>query len=54
MSERALIELLYGQGTHANTLTCVQDVQLELAGRRADNFPHSIWQLVNHMNFWMA
>ena len=54
MSERALIELLYGNGTHANTLACVQDVQLELAGRRADNFPHSIWQLVNHMNFWMA
>jgi len=38
MSERALIELLYGQGTHANTLTCVQDVQLELAGRRAEIF----------------
>src|SRR5215470_7891507 len=54
MSERALIELLYGKGTHANTLACVQDAQFERAGRRADNSPHSIWQLVNHMNFWMA
>ena len=54
MSERALIELLYGSGAHANTLACVEDLPLEFAGRRADNFPHSIWQLVNHMNFWMA
>ena len=54
MSDRALIELLYGSGAHANTLACVEDVQLELAGRRPDNFPHSIWQLVYHVNFWMA
>jgi uncharacterized damage-inducible protein DinB len=54
MSERALIELLYGSGAHANTLACVEDLPLEFAGRRADNFPHSIWQLVNHMSFWMA
>jgi uncharacterized damage-inducible protein DinB len=54
MSERTLIELLYGKGAHANTLACVEDVSHEIAGRRADNFPHSIWQLVCHMNFWMA
>src|SRR5215472_7727760 len=54
MTERALIELLYGSGAHANTLACVEDLPLEFVGRRADNFPHSIWQLVNHMNFWMA
>lgn len=54
MSERTLIELLYGIGAHANTLACVEDVHCGLAGRRAHNFPHSIWQLVCHMNFWMA
>src|SRR5215469_18826159 len=54
MSERALMELLYGSGAHANALACVEDVEFELAGRQADHFPHSIWQLVNHMNFWMA
>ena len=53
MSERTLVELLYGKGAHANTLACVEDVHLELAGRQADDFPHSIWQLVYHMNFWM-
>ena len=54
ISDRTLIELLHGNGAHANTLACVEVVQPELAGGRADNFPHSIWQLVNHMNFWMA
>jgi uncharacterized damage-inducible protein DinB len=53
MPERALIELLDGEGAHANTLACVEDVPLEIAGRRDRNFPHSIWQLVFHMNYWM-
>jgi uncharacterized damage-inducible protein DinB len=52
MSERTLIELLYGQGAHANTLACVEDVPFDLVGRRIDSFPHSIWQLVWHMNYW--
>jgi len=53
MSERALIELLYGKGAHASPVACVEDVPLELSGRRIDGFPHSIWQLVSHMNYWM-
>jgi uncharacterized damage-inducible protein DinB len=53
MSERTLVELLYGKSAHANPLACVEDISLELAGRRADNFPHSIWQLVGHLNYWM-
>lgn len=54
MTEPALTELLYGKGAHANPIACVEDVSLDLAGRRTDNFPHSIWQLVSHMNYWMA
>jgi uncharacterized damage-inducible protein DinB len=54
MPERTLIELLYGEGAHANTLACVEDAGFEVAGRLAHGFSHSIWQLVNHMNFWMA
>jgi hypothetical protein len=53
MMERALTELLYGKGAHANPLACVEDVPLELAGRRVEGFPHSIGQLVAHMNYWM-
>jgi uncharacterized damage-inducible protein DinB len=53
VTERALIELLYGKGAHANPVACVEDLPLELSARRAHGFPHSIWQLVGHMNYWM-
>jgi len=53
MPERTLIELLHGQGAHANPLACVEDVPLELAGRRVEILPHSIWQFLQHMNYWM-
>lgn len=53
MAERGLIELLYGKGSHANPIACVEDVPPALAGRRVEGFPHSIWQLVGHLNYWM-
>jgi len=53
MSERTLTELLYGKSAHANPVACVEDLSFQLAGRRTDNFPHSIWQLVTHLNYWM-
>lgn len=53
MSERTIIEMLYGEGAHANTVACVEDIPFEFAGCGGDSFPHSIWQLVYHMNFWM-
>jgi len=53
MSERTLFELLYGKSAHANSLACVEEVPFDLAGRRAANLPHSIWQLVSHANYWM-
>ena len=53
MPEQILIELLYGKGAHANPLACVEDLTAELSGRRVENLPHSIHQIVWHMNFWM-
>jgi len=53
MSEHTLIELLYGKAAHANPLACVEDISSELAGRRTDHFPHSIFQLTSHLNYWM-
>lgn len=52
MSERTLIELLYGKGAHANPVACVEDLSADLAGRRVENLPHTIWQIVWHVNFW--
>jgi uncharacterized damage-inducible protein DinB len=53
MPDPILVELLYGKYAHANSLACVEDVSFEFAGRRADSLPHSIWQLVSHVNYWM-
>jgi uncharacterized damage-inducible protein DinB len=53
MSQHALTELLHGKGSHADPLACVEDLSSELAGRHVAGFPHSIAELVFHMNYWM-
>jgi uncharacterized damage-inducible protein DinB len=53
MSSRALTELLHGKGAHADPVACVEDLSAELAARHIEGFPHSIAQLVFHMNYWM-
>jgi uncharacterized damage-inducible protein DinB len=53
MSARALTELLHGRGSHTDPVACVEDLSAELAARHLEGFPHSIGQLVFHMNYWM-
>jgi uncharacterized damage-inducible protein DinB len=53
MTGQALTELLRGKGAHADPIACVEDISAELAARRVAGFPHSIGQLVFHMNYWM-
>jgi len=53
MSSRALTELLHGKGAHADPRACVEDLSAELAARHVQGFPHSIAELVFHMNYWM-
>ena len=53
VSQRTLIELLYGKGAHANPIASVQGIPSDLASRRLQGYPHSILQILFHMNFWM-
>jgi uncharacterized damage-inducible protein DinB len=53
MGDALLRELVYGRGAHVNPLACVEDISAEVAARRVAGYPHSIWQIVEHMNFWM-
>jgi uncharacterized damage-inducible protein DinB len=53
MPARALTELLHGKGAHADPVACIEDLSAELAAHRLEGFPHSIGQLVFHMNYWM-
>jgi uncharacterized damage-inducible protein DinB len=50
---QALLELLRGKGAHVDPLASIEDLPKELAERRIDGFPHSIVDLVFHMNYWM-
>jgi uncharacterized damage-inducible protein DinB len=52
-SSQSLIELLRGKGAHADPLACVEDLPAQMAERRIAGFPHSIADLVFHMNYWM-
>ena len=51
---RALTELLRGKGAHADPIACLEDVSSNLANQRIENFPHTVADLVFHMNYWMA
>ncbi|MGO9402245.1 MAG: DinB family protein [Terriglobales bacterium] len=53
MGDTTLRELVYGKGAHVDPVACVEDISAELAARTVDGYPHSIWQLVEHMNYWM-
>jgi uncharacterized damage-inducible protein DinB len=52
-SQLTLRELFRGQRAHADPVACIEDLTIELANHHVDGFPHSIWQLVFHMNYWM-
>jgi len=53
MSQHVLTELLRGKGAHVDPIACVEDIDADLAQRRIDGFPHSIADLVFHLNYWM-
>ena len=50
--EQVLRELIHGHGAHVDASACVT-VPFDLAGRTPAGFPHSIWQIVSHMAYWM-
>jgi len=53
MGDTTLRELVYGKGAHVDPIACVEDISAEVAARTVEGYPHSIWQIVEHMNYWM-
>src|SRR6202521_3096351 len=53
MGDTTLRELVYGKGAHVDPVACIEDISAELAARTVPDGPHSIWQIVEHMNYWM-
>ncbi|MFY9559371.1 MAG: DinB family protein [Terriglobales bacterium] len=54
MGDTTLRELVYGKGAHVDPIACVEDIGAGLAARTVTGYPHSIWQIVEHMNYWMT
>ena len=53
MGDSTIRELVYGKGAHADPVACVEDIPAALAARIVTGYPHSIWQAVDHMSYWM-
>jgi uncharacterized damage-inducible protein DinB len=53
MGDSTLRGLVHGKGAHVDPVACVEDIPAELAVRTVAGYPHSIWQIVEHMNYWM-
>ncbi len=53
MPNLTLRELLYGKGAHVSPIACLEDLPASLADQTVANYPHNIWQIVEHMNYWM-
>jgi len=53
MGDTTLRKLVYGKGAHVDPVACLEDISAELAARAVAGYPHSIWQIVEHMNYWM-
>jgi hypothetical protein len=53
MMDATYRQLLHGKGAHADPIAILADVPASAAGRLMEGYPHSIWQMVGHMNYWM-
>jgi uncharacterized damage-inducible protein DinB len=53
VSEPTLIELLRGKGAHVDPVACVEDLPADLAGKKVADYPHTIWQILGHVSYWM-
>jgi uncharacterized damage-inducible protein DinB len=53
MNNPAFRELLRGKGAHVDPVASLAEVTAGVAGRTLEGYPHSIWQIVGHMNYWM-
>lgn len=49
---QALVKSLVGERGHIPIARALPDITLELAGQQIDVLPYTIYQLVQHMNYW--
>ena len=52
MWEDLLYQGLDGQSGHVKYESALEDLNYTLAGKQTDDYPHTIFQFLNHMIFW--
>lgn len=43
---------LHGASAHVDTASIFEGLDWQAAGKKPDNCPHSVWELLFHMNYW--
>lgn len=46
------INALKGVNAHVNPVDVLEDLNVETAGKKIKNSPHTIWQILKHINYW--
>ncbi|NEW07483.1 DinB family protein [Paenibacillus sp. SYP-B3998] len=49
---QALVKSLIGERGHIPIARALSDITVDVAGKRTDNMPYSIYQLLMHMSYW--
>ncbi|MHA7578879.1 DinB family protein [Paenibacillus vandeheii] len=49
---QALVKSLVGERGHIRVKRALPDISVELANRKHEHMPYSIYQLVKHMHYW--
>ncbi|MFD1030276.1 DinB family protein [Metaplanococcus flavidus] len=52
MNEQFFRKALHGQEAHVDTATVFDGLDWRQAGEKATGFPHSVWELLFHVNYW--
>lgn len=52
MDAQFFLNGLHGEGAHVDTETVFDGMDWQQAGEKNEDFPHSVWELLFHMNYW--
>lgn len=52
MDAQFFLNSLHGEGAHVDTATVFDGMDWQQAGEKKGDFPHTVWELLFHMNYW--
>jgi len=51
---RILIGAISGRNAHLSINKALNGLKLDISGKKVINTPYTIWQLINHLNYWQV